>query len=431
MRIVVDTSSLIHQPELLNECYPGDDIIISVVVIAELDGMKSSSSSRGASAREILRIIDAMEHSIDNCVHCYSRPCGGNIIVSHSSYPLPGDIKESNDNTIIGVALQEMDKNDDNDVILLTQDRAMSIIAESLGVATRRHESTKKVHTGEISIIEGPEGSVGDMYSQGYTYIPDHNLEVNSGVIIKEGNISALGIVENDFSIKNVRENINPCGINPVGAEQKIAVDLLYGGHCGVIEEEFLGALSGRSGSGKTTLAIAAGLQAVKDGYYDRVMVFRPSEPVGRDLGFLPGSIDEKMEPWKQAIYDVTRTLNLSDGMSIRDDDNGLFSVVPLEDVLSIENINFVRGRTFTKTFVIVDEAQNLGVTELRTLASRCGQGSAFVCTFDPSQIDNAYLKEGRAEGVERFLSNVVGNSSVWHIQLQKPVRGGVSAIVE
>lgn len=431
MRIVVDTSSLIHQPELLEKCYPGDDIIISVVVIAELDGMKNSSSSKGASAREVLRIIDSMDCNINDGIHGYIRPCGGNIIVSHHSFSLPKSIKESNDNTIISVALQEMNNTDNSDVVLLTQDRAMSIVAESLGVPTKRHESTKKEHTGKISIIEGPEGSVGDMYSQGYTYIPDHNLEINSGVIIKEGNISALGIVENEFSIKNVRENINPCGINTVGAEQKIAVDLLYGGHCGVVEEEFLGALSGRSGSGKTTLAIAAGLQAVKDGYYDRVMVFRPAEPVGKDLGFLPGNIDEKMEPWKQAIYDVTRTLHLSDGVSIRDDDNGLYSVVPLEDVLSIENINFVRGRTFTNTFVIVDEAQNLGVTELRTLASRCGRGSAFVCTFDPSQIDNAYLKEGRAEGVERFLDNIIGDSSVWHIQLQKPVRGGVSAIVE
>lgn len=430
MNIVVDTSSLIHQPELLIKCYRGDNIVIPVTVLFELDGLKNSSGLKGISAREVLRIIDNMERYTENQdLHCYLRPCQGRVIISYESKDLPGNVKNSNDNAIIGCALKEMDN--DTDTVLLTQDRAMSIIAESLGITTKRHESTKKVHTGKIAIIEGPEGSVGDMYSQGYTYIPDHNLEINSGVIIKEGNISALGIVESDFSIKNVRENFSPCGINPVGAEQKIAVDLLNGGHCGAVEEEFLGALSGRSGSGKTTLAIAAGLQAVKDGYYDRVMVFRPSEPVGRDLGYLPGSIDEKMEPWTRAIYDVTRTLHLSDGVSIRDDDNGLFSVVPLEDVLSVENINFIRGRTFTRTFVIVDEAQNLGVTELRTLASRCGQGSAFVCTFDPSQIDNAYLKEGRAEGVERFLSNVAGHSSVWHIQLQKPVRGGVSAIVE
>lgn len=433
MRIVVDTSSLIHQPDLLVSCYPGDDIIISVVVIAEIDGMKNSSTPRGAAAREILRIIDNLDVDIVDGTHFYSRPCGGHISIAHKGLPLPQQCKESNDNEIIGVALDEIQNYGSEHVTLLTQDRAMSILAESLGVTVRRHESTHKPHSGNIVVLEGEgtEGVINDMYAQGYAYVPDHGLEVNTGVIIKEGNVSVLGIVENDFSIKHVRENLSPCGIYPSDASQRIALDLLYGGHSGSVEEEFLGALSGRSGSGKTTLAIAAGIQGVRDGYYERVMVFRPSEPVGKDIGFLPGDLDKKMEPWNQAIYDVARSLNIADGVSMRDLDGGPSKVVPLEDVLSIENINYVRGRTFTQTFVIVDEAQNLGMTELRTLASRCGQGSAFVCTFDPSQVDNAYLKEGRAEGVERFLENVIGHPSVWHIKLRKPVRGGVSAIVE
>lgn len=431
MRIVVDTSSLIHQPDLLESCYPGDDIIISVVVISELDGMKNASSSRGAAAREVLRIIDAMDVEIVDGTHFYTRPCGGHISIAHDSLPLPSKVKDSNDNVIIGVALDEMQKQNGVNVVLLTQDRAMSILGESLGINTKRHESTNKPHTGQVVTLEGDQGIIDDMYAQGYAYVPDHGLEVNTGVIIKDGSSSVLGIVENDYSIKHVRENVSPCGIHPADASQRIALDLLYGGHSGVIEEEFLGALSGRSGSGKTTLAIAAGIQGVRDGYYDRVMVFRPSEPVGRDIGFLPGNLNEKMEPWNQAIYDVTRSLNLSDGISVRDDEDGTMKVVSLEDVLSIENINYVRGRTFTRTYVIVDEAQNLSMTELRTLASRCGRGSAFVCTFDPSQVDNAYLKEGRAEGVERFLDNVIGDPSVWHIKLKKPVRGGVSAIVE
>lgn len=433
MRIVVDTSSLIHQPDLLVSCYPGDDIIISVVVIAEIDGMKNSSTPRGVAAREILRIIDGLDAEIIDGTHFYSRPCGGHISIAHKGLPLPEKCKDSNDSEIIGVALSEIQDSGAENVTLLTQDRAMSILAESLGVVVRRHESTNKPHSGDVVVIEGEKASgvIDDMYAQGYAYIPDHGLEVNTGVIIKDGNISALGIVENDFSIKHVRENLTPCGVYPSDASQRIAIDLLYGGHSGSVEEEFLGALSGRSGSGKTTLAIAAGIQGVRDGYYERVMVFRPSEPVGRDIGFLPGNLDEKMEPWNQAIYDVARSLNISDGVSVRDPEGGSSKVVPLEEVLSIENINYVRGRTFARTFVIVDEAQNLGMTELRTLASRCGQGSAFVCTFDPSQVDNAYLKEGRAEGVERFLENVVGHPSAWHIKLKKPVRGGVSAIVE
>lgn len=434
MTIVTDTSALIHQPDLLVSCYENENIVIPMVVIEELDGMKNGFTARASSAREVLRIIDSLTGEIYQGTHRYSKGDGKFISISHDSKPVPfiGKFKESNDGIIIGTTLSEMINNDSSeDVTLVTQDRAMTILAESLGIKVTRHESTHKPHTGKVATLKVDYGVVGDMYAQGYVDIPNHGLEVNTGVILKEGNISVLGIVEDKYTIKQVRDNLEPCGVYPADASQKIAADLLTGGHSGVVAEEFLGALSGRSGSGKTTLAIAAGIQAVRDGYYDRVVVFRPSEPVGKDLGFLPGSLDEKMEPWKQAIYDVIRDLKISDGVCLKDQENGSAYVSALEDILSIENINFVRGRTFTNTFVIVDEAQNLSVTELRTLASRCGRGSAFICTFDPSQVDNAYLKEGRAEGVERFLDNIKGNPSAWHVQLTKPVRGGVSAIID
>ena len=431
MIIVTDTSSLIDHPELLQECYPGDDIVISVVVLEELDGMKNGSSAKAAAAREVLRIIDSMEPADKNKgPHDYIRGNGGYILISHyRGDPTPDAPTPSNDRIIIEtVKRPEYEYQDET--ILLTQDKAMTILAKSIGVKVQRHESTRKTHTGKIATIDAHYGAIGDMYADGFVEVGNHGLNVNTGVILKEGNLSALGIVEDKHTIKHVRDNLVPCGVYPADATQKIAVDLLAGGHGGAVTEEFLGALSGRSGSGKTTLAIAAGIQAVKNGYYDRIMVFRPSEPVGKDLGFLPGTLEEKMEPWKQAIYDVVRDLGVSDGVSIRKE-GGVSQCHPLEDILSIENINFVRGRTFTNTFVIVDEAQNLSVTELRTLASRCGRGSAFVCTFDPSQVDNAYLRQGRAEGVERFLDDVQGHPAVWHIQLSKPVRGGVSAIVE
>lgn len=428
MIIVVDTSALIHQPELLESCYASDDIIIPEVVISELDGLKSGTSSRAVSAREVFRIIESCETTQDeeNGLR-FIRPCGGYISITREILTTTDkESSKANDEKIISVA-KDMTQHYD-DVILLTQDRAMSILATIDGVVTQRHESTRKTYNGEIVVLDTYSGVIDDMYSQGYAYAPGHNLQVNTGVIVKEGSQSALGIVEDEFTIKHIRENFSPCGVNPVDASQKIAMDLLHGGHSGNVAEEFLGALSGRSGSGKTTLAIATGISAVQQGYYDRVIVFRPSEPVGKDIGFLPGGLDEKMEPWKQAIYDVTRTLGLSDVIGLG---SGGKKCVPLEDILTIENINFVRGRTFTRSFVIVDEAQNLSMTELRTLASRCGMGSAFVCTFDPSQVDNAYLKEGRAEGVERFLTTVSGNPSAWHVRLTKPVRGGVSAIVE
>lgn len=453
MFTVVDTSSIIHQPELLSDSYPDDTLVIPITVIGELDKLKKGSGATAASARHALSIIDEMRDSTDEADKytilpgisspegdvnsqrhlTYMRPSGQWLVIAgfhHIDSRLTTAHTGHNDNdlAIISVALQIYDNN--APVQILTQDRGLAFLSEMVGIPSLRHVSVPQgLDQGVCELINYP-GSISDIYAQGAFYYDGDDITPNSGVIIKEGNSSALGIMGDDSVVRRVRDDIYPLGITPKDAHQTIAIDLMSGGHNGMYPEEFLGALSGRSGSGKTTLAIAIGLSGVSRGVYDRVMVFRPAEPVGKDVGFLPGSIEEKMAPWALAVKDVIRDLDIEDGIKTYDD-RGNCAAVSIDEVLSVENVNFVRGRTFTNTFVIVDEAQNLTVTELRTLASRCGMGSAFVCTFDPSQIDNAYLRDGRAEGVEEFLEPLIGKPSVFHIQLNTPVRGGISALVD
>lgn len=439
MDIFVDTSSLIQQPDIITEHYKGDTLIIPLVVIHELDKLKTQSSSTGAAARETLRIIDSLEHtSTDGTTSTYSRGDDKGAVIIHlgffssPSQHIPSSMVNSDrhDIRIINTALSHAESAD-NDVALLTQDRAMGIIAESLGLAVKTFTPVPQgIGTGMATLNTDQWGVVSDIYSEaGQAYIPEHGIPVNNGVVIKEGNSSALGIAVDEDTIVRVREKIEPYGLTPVDAPQTVAMDLLTGGHQGRYPEEFLGALSGRSGSGKTTLAVAAGLYGIQQGVYERMMIFRPTEPVGRDLGYLPGSLDKKMEPWQGAVNDVMRGLHVKDNVDKYDEEKGHCSL-SLDEVVSVESINFIRGRTLSDTFVIVDEAQNLGLTQLHTIVSRCGRGSALVLTFDPSQIDNAYLQQGRAEGVEHFLSTVLGNDAVWHVRLNTPVRGGISALV-
>lgn len=373
------------------------------------------------------------------------RPCGGTVRVelnhagfTSDKFPSGFDHSlESNDLKIISVVKNLGDTNPNEEYVLVTQDRAMSVIADALNITTRRHELVVEDLSPGVVELEAPSfGLVADLYEDKFAYHESFaEYPVNTGVVITEGNASALAISTGEGTINLVEEKDYSGSlyhVEPHGARQKIAAALLTGSHNHSHNpEEFLGALSGRSGSGKTTLAIAAGVQRVSAGDYDRIMIFRPTEPVGKDIGFLPGTVDDKMLPWTAAIDDILRDLGVGDFLDVYDADQDQQVMADPSTLISVESINFVRGRSLKNTFVIVDEAQNCDLTELRTLASRCGKGSAFVCTFDPSQIDNAYLRSDKAEGVEAFLKMVMPHSMSWHVQLDCPLRGGVSALVE
>lgn len=447
--LVFDTSTIIDDPHAINTGYPGEDIVLPLIVIMELDKLKTFDGNQGFSAREALRILDDMRKNgmSDGMVGSMKRDVGGFLFVDaeERSYPVSDEESSfysrwmnSHDSDVVHCALKQ--KKSGHDVTLVTQDRAMSLIADILGVPAMGHGVEEIELTDGFVYIDSTEQEINDIFRDGEVlYMGDDEIPVNHGVVLSHGSQSALGIMDSLGYIQLVNRDMMSnalYGCSPKGVEQCFAASLLAGNHNGSFPREFLGALSGRSGSGKTTIALAAAIQGVSLGHYEKIIVFRPMESVGKDMGFLPGGVDEKMEPWTAAINDALQGIgvNKSDFIIDKlDEDTGEHVMLELDkdSVLSVESVNFVRGRTFTNTFVIVDEAQNLGTTELKTLASRCGRGSAFVCTFDPSQIDNAYLKSKKNEGVVSFLDDILPHDMAWHIRLSTPIRGGVSALID
>lgn len=444
MIYIFDTSTIIYDPSIVSgNGYENSHIVIPLTVIKELDNLKTQDSSKGYSSREAIRRIDDViekykESHPDEDSHVHKIPLKNgsflsielNHIKDTSLIPENANL-EAADDYIRLVALNMQNENEDEDVILVTQDKAMDLIAQSWGIKTHRHVSMNDnfvLPTG-IEEYEPIGDEIEQLYDKnfGYTVIEDEEFPMNSGVIVSAGNSSALTIAHGD-TLTLVDQNIDLAGIKPHGARQIIAANLLSGLHAGEFPEEYLGSLSGRAGSGKTLLAVASGIQSVMDGKHEKVMIFRPTMSVSRttDLGFLPGNLDEKLNPWKAAIDDVIDFI-APDGYCLEDG----YKNVDISSVVSVEPINFVRGRGFRNAFVIIDEAQNCEPHVIKTLLSRLGRGSCAVMTWDPGQIDNPYISHKVADGPMSALRQTFGNKMVWHMELRGAERGGVSALID
>lgn len=432
---VFDTSALIYDPRLITDGYPGDEIVIPMTAIREIDKIKSEREHPGSAAREVVRRIDSIRVTSPTIIsEGIQRPIGGklrvelNHITDTSLVPEHASVT-TNDERIILATLNLAKDNPDEDVVLVTQDGSMSIIAESWGVKTMRHEvvdSNEKLPSGVVYVTPQYD-EIDELHSQKTCEI-EETVPVNTGVVISSGSQSGIGISDGLGNIDLIDRNIMLHGIAPKGVEQIVAANLLMGRTNGHSDTEFLGSLSGRAGAGKTLLALSAGIKRMLANEYHDIIIYRPTEPVGRDLGFLPGNLDEKMKPWTAAIEDVLEAMahdpNSVGGKTIE-------SIDSIKDRISIESANFVRGRTLRNKWIIIEEAQNYEPVVLRTLLSRAGEGSAVVLTWDPSQVDNAYLRRNAADAPMSVLQNLLGDPMVWHVELHNPERGGVSALVD
>lgn len=430
---VFDTSALIYDPSIITEGYPGDDIVIPMTVLKELEENKSKSAHPGAAAREVIRnIASFIGEDLGGISEGVTRDIGGSIRVEmnhiNDESIIPDNASvQTNDDRIILVSLS-LAKEQDDEVILVTQDYSMSIIAEVWGVNTVRHEivdSEEKLPRGIMSLdLKGNE--LEGLHSREGTCEITDDVPVNTGVILSSGSHSGIGIADGKGRVSKISDSVKLHGVAPRNTEQKFAANLLMGDHNGSNEREFLGSLSGRAGAGKTLLALSAGVKRVLDKEYDGIIIYRPTEPVGRDMGYLPGNLDEKMEPWTAAIEDVLEVMRKGG-----ENGNGKYTSESVSDLISIESANFVRGRTLRNKWVIIEEAQNYEPVVLRTLLSRAGEGTAVILTWDPTQVDNLYLRRNAADAPMSVLKNLLGSPMVWHIELTSPERGGVSALID
>ncbi|MFJ7212395.1 PhoH family protein [Amycolatopsis sp. NPDC098790] len=420
---VLDTSVLLSDPWAVTR-FAEHAVVLPLVVISELEA-KRHHPELGWFARESLRMLDDLRRQ-------YGRldaplPIGDHggtlqVELNHSDPSvLPSGFRtDSNDHRILACALNLAAEN--AAVTLVTKDIPLRVKAGAVGLEAdeyRAQEVTPSGWTGMADVDVQQEvldalfgGSTVDPVEWGMDELAE--LPCHTGLRLLAGSSSALGRITADKRIRLVRGDREAFGLHGRSAEQRVALDLLLDSDVGIVS------LGGRAGTGKSALALCAGLEAVMERRQHRkVVVFRPVYAVGgQDLGYLPGSESEKMQPWAQAVFD---TLGALVSQEVLDEvfDRGMLEVLPL---------THIRGRSLHDTFVIVDEAQSLERNVLLTVLSRLGTASRVVLTHDVAQRDN--LRVGRHDGVSAVIEKLKGHPLFAHVTLTRSERSPIAALV-
>jgi len=418
---VLDTSVLLADPHALMR-FDEHEVVLPVVVITELEG-KRAHPELGYFARQALRLLDDLRVAHGRLdVPLPVGEQGGTVRVelNHTDLAVlpPGFRLGDNDTRILAVARNLGAEG--ADVTLVSKDLPMRVKAASVGLVAEDYRGTGPVESGFTGMAEVvvPSELVDELYDTervGDVELAEaRDLPCHTGLVLVSDRGSALGRVTADKQVRLVRGDRDAFGLHGRSAEQRIALDLLLDPDIGIIS------LGGRAGTGKSALALCAGLEAVMErSQHRKVVVFRPLYAVGgQDLGYLPGSESEKMNPWAQAVFDTLGALVTSD---VVDEimDRGMLEVLPL---------THIRGRSLHDAFVIVDEAQSLERNVLLTVLSRIGQGSRVVLTHDVAQRDN--LRVGRHDGVASVIEAMKGHPLFAHVTLTRSERSPIAALV-
>ncbi len=421
---VLDTSVLLSDPGAIGR-FGEHEVVIPLVVIGELEA-KRHHPELGWFARQTLRTLDELRirHGrLDAAVPVGSDGGTVRVELNHSDLAtLPAGFRiESNDSRILAVALNL--GTEGLDVTLVTKDMPLRVKAASVGLGAdeyRVHPAIDSGWTGTEEVEVGVD-VVDALYADALVdpasradLAATAELPCHTGLVLHSSRGSALGRITPDKQVRLVRGDREAFGLHGRSAEQRIALDLLLDPEVGIVS------LGGRAGTGKSALALCAGLESVLERRaHKRVVVFRPLYAVGgQELGYLPGSENEKMAPWAQAVFDTLGALISRDAME-EILSRGMIEVLPL---------THIRGRSLHDSFVIVDEAQSLERNVLLTVLSRMGQGSRVVLTHDVAQRDN--LRVGRHDGVAAVIEALRGHPLFAHVTLTRSERSPIAALV-
>lgn len=429
---ILDTNVLLHDPQALFK-FQENNIIIPITVIEEIDRFKKDMNETGRNARQVSRILDTMREKGSLAVGI-ALPGGGTLRVelfTEKFYKhLPVDLRvDSGDNRILGVALDMRDRHPDIPLVFVTKDTNLRIKADTIGLIAEDYESDKidiqDLYSGTRNIEMAAE-AIDRFYGQGWLDAPD-GIAPNEFITINDSaNPSHSAICRYDSAsakIVPVRK-VPKEGIWSLFArnrEQSFALDVLMDDNIKLVT------LVGKAGTGKTLLAIAAGLHKVaEENIYNRLLVSRPVFPLGKDLGFLPGDIEEKLTPWMQPIFDNVELL-ISGHESEKRHSKGYKELMAM-GLLDIEPLTYIRGRSIPKQYMIVDEAQNLSPHEIKTIVTRVGEGTKIILTGDPYQIDNPYV-DSSSNGLTYLVEKFRGEKIAAHVTLTKGERSELAEL--
>jgi PhoH-like ATPase len=426
---VLDTNVLIHDPRAIFR-FEDNNVINPIYVIEEVDQFKREGSERGRNARHIARALDELRDKGGSLARGVTLDSGGMLRVAVPSrrLELPSAIDHTAmDQAILQTAFDVRENDGGRPTIFVTMDTNLRIRADALGMVSQTYENQRvepdQLTSGIVELeLDGEE--IDAFFRDGRLTPRENTWAPNTCVLMRDRtnpSHTALGRFDGTkraiAALRVPREGV--MGVRPRNKEQSFAFDLLLD------ESVRLVTLVGKAGTGKTLLALAAGLKrTMEDSAYTRMLVSRPVMPLGRDIGFLPGDVDEKLNPWMQPIFDNLEFL-FSGGSR-----KGPRAYAELLESgqIQVEPLTYIRGRSLPQQFIIVDEAQNLTPHEIKTIITRSGDGTKIVLTGDPGQIDNPYVdsaSNGLTIAAERFR----GERLAAHIVLAKGERSDLAEL--
>jgi PhoH-like ATPase len=429
---VLDTSVYLTDANSVY-AYKNNDVIIPFTVLEEIDKHKKRQDSVGLNARRIIRTLDSLREKGSLYKGIRIGKGMGLLYVKQCEYrglPDGFDLRIP-DNTIIGVALNEKGKNPKRKVIIVSRDINMRVKCDSLDLMCEDYVINQVVKDTE-ALYKGfrthlvDDQLIDQFYNGEPTYLEEDEIRLYPNeyiMLVSSSNEkkTALARFHNYTKpLKRIDREYKKgiWGVKPRNKEQNFSFDLLMDPNVPIVT------LVGKAGSGKTLMAIAAGLAQVvedkKESIYRRLVVSRPIQPMGKDIGYLPGTMEEKMNPWLAPIQDNLQYLMGNDKETLKMyTDNG---------TIEIEALTYIRGRSLANSFIIIDEAQNLSAHELKTIITRVGENTKIILTGDVEQIDNVYVDEtsnGLTYAIEKFKNYELSG----HITLTKGERSKVATL--
>jgi PhoH-like ATPase len=428
--VLLDTNVLVYDPNAMlrfGEC----TVLIPLEVIHEIDRFKRDMTDRGHTARRAVQILDELrgDGNLGEGVRLENggllRICANDV---SDELHAAGLRRDDTGNRLLALAMHYTRQHPEHEVVVVSKSIALRLKADALGIPAEDYEyhesGNASIYTGCTELTVDPEvinefRSLGTHTFENAKYLPNEMLLLRNA---EDKEDTALGRVvgRKGNTLIPLEEVEDVVGIRPLNHEQACAFDVLLDDKIKLVT------LMGKAGTGKTLLAVAAGLQkVVKDEHYSRLLISRPTLPMGRDIGFIPGDIDEKMRPWMQPIYDAVELIREQDRYRRK---RQLPTDLLDSGDIGIEPLTYIRGRSIPHQFLIIDESQNLTPLEVKTIITRVGFNTKVVLTGDMEQIDNPYvdrLSNGFAYVIDKFANEPIAA----HMTLRKGERSELAEL--
>lgn len=422
---VLDTNVILHDYNCINN-FQDNDIAIPITVLEELDQFKKGHDQIHFNAREFIRMLDGLagDKLVNGGVSIGPRKGKLRIITSHLHEPTVDGIFSGDkpDHRILSVAMHLSKSRKDPPVILVTKDINLRLKAKSLGIVsqdyfTDRIQDIRKLYSGKRVVEDYPSASIDKLYEREGMLDPAQeglkDLLPHEYLILKNNQKSVLAYNNPFLKMLQRVEKLGAYGIKPRNAEQTFALHALMN------PEVLLVTLSGKAGTGKTLLALAAALEVRKQ--FHQIYLARPIVPLSnKDLGYLPGDLSTKLDPYMQPLYDNLAVIR--NKFNENEPEYRRLGEMLEQEKLYISPLSYIRGRSLERIFFIVDEAQNLTPHEVKTIITRAGEGTKIVFTGDPYQIDTPYL-DAQSNGLTFLIDRMKGQTIYAHINLEKGER--------